>query len=178
MGKIRIRDGKNSEPGSGINIPDPQHWINIQNYKQLCATPSFRWPLATSMPVNDANNTGAEQQPQAGERAPPPVPVLPTPPDQVTPHKVAVVQLILDYCEYRKVNIAIVTVTSLFPGPFIVVKNLLLGRSIPEAVCSMYCTWISNYATHRKRKERVRHKGEGERKAFQIKRLTFMVIFG
>jgi hypothetical protein len=21
-----IRDGKNSEPGSGINIPDPQHW--------------------------------------------------------------------------------------------------------------------------------------------------------
>jgi hypothetical protein len=55
------------------------------------------------MPVNDTNNTGAEQQPQAGERAPPPVPVLPTPPDQVTPHKVAVVQLILDYCEYRKV---------------------------------------------------------------------------
>ena len=25
-GKIRIRDGKNSDPGSGINIPDPQHW--------------------------------------------------------------------------------------------------------------------------------------------------------
>jgi hypothetical protein len=23
--KIRIRDGKNSDPGSGINIPDPQH---------------------------------------------------------------------------------------------------------------------------------------------------------
>ncbi len=22
---IRIRDGKNSDPGSGINIPDPQH---------------------------------------------------------------------------------------------------------------------------------------------------------
>jgi hypothetical protein len=21
-----IRDGKNSDPGSGINIPDPQHW--------------------------------------------------------------------------------------------------------------------------------------------------------
>jgi hypothetical protein len=21
-----IRDGKNSHPGSGINIPDPQHW--------------------------------------------------------------------------------------------------------------------------------------------------------
>ncbi len=23
---MRIRDGKNSDPGSGINIPDPQHW--------------------------------------------------------------------------------------------------------------------------------------------------------
>jgi hypothetical protein len=22
-----IRDGKKSDPGSGINIPDPQHWI-------------------------------------------------------------------------------------------------------------------------------------------------------
>jgi hypothetical protein len=27
MEKVRIRDGKNSDPGSGINIPDPQHWI-------------------------------------------------------------------------------------------------------------------------------------------------------
>ncbi len=25
-GKIRNRDGKRSDPGSGINIPDPQHW--------------------------------------------------------------------------------------------------------------------------------------------------------
>jgi hypothetical protein len=25
MAKIRIRDGKNSDPGSGINILDPQH---------------------------------------------------------------------------------------------------------------------------------------------------------
>jgi hypothetical protein len=23
---MRIRDGKTSDPGSGINIPDPQHW--------------------------------------------------------------------------------------------------------------------------------------------------------
>jgi hypothetical protein len=23
----RIRYGKNSDPGSGINIPDPQHWF-------------------------------------------------------------------------------------------------------------------------------------------------------
>jgi hypothetical protein len=33
-GKIRIQDGKNSDPdpgwkkfGSGISIPDPQHWL-------------------------------------------------------------------------------------------------------------------------------------------------------
>jgi hypothetical protein len=25
MEKIQIRDGKTSDPGSGINIPDPQH---------------------------------------------------------------------------------------------------------------------------------------------------------
>jgi hypothetical protein len=55
------------------------------------------------MPGNEVNNTGAEQQPQAGERIPPPAPVLPPPPEQVTPHKMAVVQLILHYCEYRKV---------------------------------------------------------------------------
>jgi hypothetical protein len=27
MEKSRIRDGKKSDPGSGINIPDPKHWI-------------------------------------------------------------------------------------------------------------------------------------------------------
>ncbi len=27
MEKIRIRDGKKSDPGSGIYIPDPQHWL-------------------------------------------------------------------------------------------------------------------------------------------------------
>jgi hypothetical protein len=26
MEKIWIRDGKKSDPGSGVNIPDPQHW--------------------------------------------------------------------------------------------------------------------------------------------------------
>jgi hypothetical protein len=26
-GKSRIRDGKHSDPGSGINISDPQHWL-------------------------------------------------------------------------------------------------------------------------------------------------------
>jgi hypothetical protein len=25
--RSRIRDGKNSDPVSGINIPDPQHWL-------------------------------------------------------------------------------------------------------------------------------------------------------
>jgi len=24
-----IRDGKKSDPGSGINIPDPQHWLQV-----------------------------------------------------------------------------------------------------------------------------------------------------
>jgi hypothetical protein len=28
-GKIRIRDGKKSDPGSGINIPDLQHCRNV-----------------------------------------------------------------------------------------------------------------------------------------------------
>jgi hypothetical protein len=28
MEKIRIRDGKKSDPGSEINIPDSQHWWN------------------------------------------------------------------------------------------------------------------------------------------------------
>jgi hypothetical protein len=27
MKTSRIRDGKKSDPGSGINIPDPQHWL-------------------------------------------------------------------------------------------------------------------------------------------------------
>jgi hypothetical protein len=30
-GKIRIRDGKNSDPGSGINISDPGSGINISD---------------------------------------------------------------------------------------------------------------------------------------------------
>jgi hypothetical protein len=27
MENIRIRDGKTSDPGPGINIPDPQHYM-------------------------------------------------------------------------------------------------------------------------------------------------------
>jgi hypothetical protein len=27
METVRIRDGKKSDPGSGINIPDPQNWM-------------------------------------------------------------------------------------------------------------------------------------------------------
>jgi hypothetical protein len=30
-GKIRIRDGKKSDPGYGINIPDPQDWLKEVN---------------------------------------------------------------------------------------------------------------------------------------------------
>ncbi len=32
---MRIRDGKNSDPRSGTNIPDPQHWLQ---------TPHYQWP--------------------------------------------------------------------------------------------------------------------------------------
>jgi hypothetical protein len=28
--KIQILDEKNSDPGSEINIPDPQHWLESQ----------------------------------------------------------------------------------------------------------------------------------------------------
>jgi hypothetical protein len=31
MVKIRIRDGKKSDPGSRINIPDLQHWLKHFN---------------------------------------------------------------------------------------------------------------------------------------------------
>jgi hypothetical protein len=34
MEKILIRDEKNSNPGSGINIPDPQHWFWIADLLQ------------------------------------------------------------------------------------------------------------------------------------------------
>jgi hypothetical protein len=30
METVRIRDGKKSDPGSGINIPDPPHWLNCR----------------------------------------------------------------------------------------------------------------------------------------------------
>jgi hypothetical protein len=30
--KMRIRDGKNSERGSGINIPDPQHFSHDRQF--------------------------------------------------------------------------------------------------------------------------------------------------
>jgi hypothetical protein len=29
METVRIRDGKKSDPGTGINIPDPQHWSGV-----------------------------------------------------------------------------------------------------------------------------------------------------
>jgi hypothetical protein len=32
METVRIQDGKKSNPGSGINIPDPQHW-NVPGFR-------------------------------------------------------------------------------------------------------------------------------------------------
>ncbi len=31
METVRIREGKKSDPGSGINIPDPQHWLELKS---------------------------------------------------------------------------------------------------------------------------------------------------
>jgi hypothetical protein len=28
--RVRVRDGKKSNPGSGINIPDSQHWLELR----------------------------------------------------------------------------------------------------------------------------------------------------
>ncbi len=51
---IRIRDGKNLDPGFGINIPDPQHWF-LFRYRTMWATrgpwcpaswPPSGWPPA------------------------------------------------------------------------------------------------------------------------------------
>jgi hypothetical protein len=38
-GKIRIRDREKSDQGSGINIPDPQHW---KNSLLFCSVPGWR----------------------------------------------------------------------------------------------------------------------------------------
>jgi hypothetical protein len=35
MEKILIRDGKKSDPGSGINIPDPQHCVFVAEVAEL-----------------------------------------------------------------------------------------------------------------------------------------------
>jgi hypothetical protein len=32
-----IRDGKNSDPGSRINIPDPQHWVGLHTFEKQTA---------------------------------------------------------------------------------------------------------------------------------------------
>jgi hypothetical protein len=39
-----IRDGKNPDPGSGINIPDPQHWFDGKQTKAI----SFFLQVSTS----------------------------------------------------------------------------------------------------------------------------------
>jgi hypothetical protein len=42
--KIRILDGKNSDSGSRINVPDPQHWV-MHNKRQplLLSVPQKNW---------------------------------------------------------------------------------------------------------------------------------------
>jgi|688.fasta_scaffold2333911_1 hypothetical protein len=43
MENIRIRDrGKNSDPGSEINIPDPQHWKEEEDVTDVLALPGKR----------------------------------------------------------------------------------------------------------------------------------------
>jgi hypothetical protein len=38
METVRIRDGKKSDPGSGINIPDPQHCKILNFFRKLIQT--------------------------------------------------------------------------------------------------------------------------------------------
>ncbi len=44
---MRIRDGKNSDPGSGMNIPDPQHCVfgSISPWLCLHSAPALPWTL-------------------------------------------------------------------------------------------------------------------------------------
>ncbi len=38
METVRIRDGKKSDPGSGINIPDPPHCFKVFYFKNYFAS--------------------------------------------------------------------------------------------------------------------------------------------
>ncbi len=50
---MRIRDGKNSNSGTGMNIPDPQHWnYELTEQDQGCQK-SYR--LGTSGKMPDKN---------------------------------------------------------------------------------------------------------------------------
>jgi hypothetical protein len=73
MKKTWNRDGKNSNPGSGINIPDLQHWLQVwytlktreeRKMKRFCrknATPGYTWVglnvfLASSLNITYSPN--------------------------------------------------------------------------------------------------------------------------
>ncbi len=58
MGTIRIRDGKKSDPGSGINIPDPQHFF-FSNY--LCC--GVRWTTPSWKSCTKSTNLKLEDSP-------------------------------------------------------------------------------------------------------------------
>jgi hypothetical protein len=45
-GKYRIRDGKKSYPGSGIDIPDPQHWFILYIHPSPVAEASLLFFIA------------------------------------------------------------------------------------------------------------------------------------
>ncbi len=49
METVRIRDGKKSDPGSGINIPDPQHWTEAYRVKLTDKPESFKKELKKIM---------------------------------------------------------------------------------------------------------------------------------
>jgi hypothetical protein len=51
MEKIRIRDGKNSDPGSGINIPDPQH-CKLTLFSPPIVAGKIRHPFGNSLKEN------------------------------------------------------------------------------------------------------------------------------
>ncbi len=60
MEKIRIQDEKKSDPGSGINIPDPQHCVLY-----LSARVAVLWPPSTVAQPDELRQVGPNRK---GER--------------------------------------------------------------------------------------------------------------
>ncbi len=55
-----IRDGKKLDPGSGVNIPDPQHWINLRR---------IVWGIKRHWSKNNPGNNILSEKPRT--RSPP-----------------------------------------------------------------------------------------------------------